>query len=91
MENDKIYPANEIRKHTDKGDLWLVIHNSVYNVSEFMEDHPGGADALLDQGGVDATSAFEDVGHSDDARKMMEDLRIGKADELVRLLLWNSR
>ena len=34
------------------------------------DDHssPGGADALLEVAGTDATSAYEDVGHSEDAR-----------------------
>lgn len=44
----------------------------------------GGPDALLDQAGVDATSAFEDVGHSREARAVLETLQIGKADGMVR-------
>ena len=44
----------------------------------------GGADALLDQSGVDATSAFEDVGHSEDARKLLNDFKIGRAEKMVR-------
>jgi hypothetical protein len=34
--------------------------------------------------GVDATSAFEDVGHSSDARALLEELVIGRAGNLVR-------
>ena len=33
---------------------------------------------MLDVGGQDATEAFEDVGHSDEARETLEDLLVGK-------------
>ncbi|KAJ5638389.1 hypothetical protein N7490_008268 [Penicillium lividum] len=82
MVNDKLFSATDLGQHREKGNLWLAIHGFVYDVSEFMEDHPGGADALLDQSGIDATNAFEDVGHSDDARTTMEAFKIGKADNL---------
>ena len=38
----------------------------------------GGEEVLLDVGGQDATEAFEDVGHSDEARELLEGLLVGK-------------
>jgi hypothetical protein len=40
MAKQSVFSAKEIRQHTEKGNLWLAIHGSVYDVSEFMEDHP---------------------------------------------------
>lgn len=37
----------------------------------------GGEEVLLDVAGQDATEAFEDVGHSDEARETLEQLKIG--------------
>lgn len=37
----------------------------------------GGEEVLLDVGGQDATEAFEDVGHSDEAREILEGLKAG--------------
>jgi hypothetical protein len=37
----------------------------------------GGEEVLLDVGGQDATEAFEDVGHSDEAREILEGLLVG--------------
>jgi cytochrome b5 len=37
----------------------------------------GGEEVLLDVGGQDATEAFEDVGHSDEAREILHGLLIG--------------
>ncbi|MBA0562940.1 hypothetical protein Golob_007958 [Gossypium lobatum] len=52
----------------------------VYNVTEFLEDHPGGDEVLLAASGKDATDDFEDVGHSDDAREQMQKYYIGEVD-----------
>ncbi|XP_041375884.1 cytochrome b5-like [Gigantopelta aegis] len=56
----------------------LVIHDSVYNVAKFLEEHPGGEEVLIEQAGGDATEAFEDVGHSADARELMKDYYVGE-------------
>ncbi|KAJ6372058.1 hypothetical protein OIU77_002392 [Salix suchowensis] len=52
----------------------------VYDVTKFMEDHPGGDEVLLSSTGQDATDDFEDVGHSDSAREMMGEYCIGDVD-----------
>jgi cytochrome b involved in lipid metabolism len=48
--------------------------------------HPGGEEVLLDEGAKDATGAFDDVGHSDDAREMLEKYYIGEVDPSVSLI-----
>lgn len=68
----------EVQKHSTKKDLYLVIHDKVYNTSSFVDEHPGGEEVLLDVGGQDATEAFEDVGHSDEAREILDGLLVGK-------------
>lgn len=46
--------------------------------------HPGGEEVLLEQAGKEATEAFEDVGHSTDARDLMKKYRIGMLIESER-------
>lgn len=52
----------------------------VYDVTPFMDEHPGGDEVLLAVTGKDATSDFEDIGHSESAREMMEKYHIGEID-----------
>ncbi|EED23361.1 cytochrome b5, putative [Talaromyces stipitatus ATCC 10500] len=74
---EKSFTYAEVSAHTTKKDLHMVIHDKVYDVSSFVDEHPGGEEVLLDVGGQDATEAFEDVGHSDEAREILEGLKIG--------------
>uniref|UniRef100_A0A3B3B6S7 Cytochrome b5 type B n=1 Tax=Oryzias melastigma TaxID=30732 RepID=A0A3B3B6S7_ORYME len=74
----KYYTLEEIRVHNMSKDTWLIIHDKVYDISSFLEEHPGGEEVLLEQGGADATESFEDVGHSLDAREMLQQYYIGE-------------
>lgn len=56
----------------------MAIEGYVYDVTKFQDDHPGGPDVLLSVGGVDSTEAFDEVMHSDQAKKEMEEFKIGK-------------
>ncbi|KAJ7959397.1 cytochrome b5-like [Quillaja saponaria] len=76
----KVHSFEEVAKHNKTKDCWLIISGQVYNVTSFMDDHPGGDEVLLAATGKDATNDFEDVGHSDSAREMMEKYLIGEID-----------
>lgn len=74
----KYFTLEEIRTHNMSKDTWLVIHDKVYDITSFLEEHPGGEEVLLEQAGADATESFEDVGHSTDAREMLEQYFLGE-------------
>lgn len=71
------FTFSDVSEHTSKKDLYMVIHDKVYNCTSFVDEHPGGEEVLLDVGGQDSTEAFEDVGHSDEAREILEGLLVG--------------
>ncbi|KAK3316135.1 putative membrane bound hemo protein [Apodospora peruviana] len=74
---DKEYTYQDVAEHNTKKNLFMVIHDVVYDATKFVDEHPGGEEVLLDVGGQDATEAFEDVGHSDEARETLEQLKVG--------------
>ena len=51
-----------------------------------LSQHPGGEEILFENAGQHATEAFEDVGHSTDAREMMKEYLIGELDP-VRFII----
>ncbi len=46
-------------------------------MTKYLEDHPGGADVLSEAAGTDATEAFDNAGHSEDAFDIMETYQVG--------------
>lgn len=48
----------ELSKHNTQGDIWVSLHGHVYDVSEFIESHPGGIDKLMRFAGKDGTRGF---------------------------------
>ncbi|CAN6833688.1 unnamed protein product, partial [Brassica oleracea] len=76
----KIFTLSQVSEHNQAHDCWIVINGKVYDVTKFLEDHPGGDEVLLSSTGKDATDDFEDVGHSESAREMMEQYCVGEID-----------
>jgi nitrate reductase (NAD(P)H) len=66
----------EVRKHRKADSCWIVVRSKVYDCTPFMEDHPGGADSILINGGMDATEEFDAI-HSAKAQAMLEEYYVG--------------
>ncbi|XP_026477648.1 cytochrome b5-like [Ctenocephalides felis] len=81
MSNLKSYTIDEVKKHNTAESLWIAIHNKVYDVTAYKEEHPGGPEILLDNAGTDGTKEFDDIGHSPDAKKIMQKYLIGTLEE----------
>ena len=54
----------------------FVLGRVVYDVTPFMHRHPGGATSLLLFGGTDASSAFAEIPHSEQAHRYMRSLAV---------------
>lgn len=67
---------SEVRKHKKEDSCWIIVRNKVYDCTPFLEDHPGGADSILINGGMDSTEEFDAI-HSAKAQAMLEEYYIG--------------
>jgi cytochrome b involved in lipid metabolism len=67
----KSLTREEVAKHNKEGDLWCIIDTAVYDLSKFVDMHPGGASVLLDKkvAGKDATKAFFGLHRSEVLKK----------------------
>ncbi|CAG8540341.1 9929_t:CDS:2, partial [Paraglomus occultum] len=72
------FTYEELSTRNTKKSLYISIQGNVYDVSKFIDEHPGGEEVLLDVAGKDATEPFEDVGHSDEALGILKTLIVGK-------------
>lgn len=71
----------EVASHSSATDCWMAVEGIVYDVTEYVSSHPGGAQIL--QGcGTDATAIFNDRpgpsgAHSQSARAILREFEIG--------------
>lgn len=79
-DNERVIKMEEVEQHKTDASLWFVIHGDVYDVTAFLEDHPGGDDVLKDKAGQDATQAYEDIGHSPEAHSQLAQYKVGRLD-----------
>ncbi|KAL0073318.1 acyl-CoA dehydrogenase/oxidase [Phycomyces blakesleeanus] len=54
----KTFTREEVGRHASENDLWIIIDSSVYDMSRFINFHPGGAAPILEMAGKDATEDF---------------------------------
>lgn len=57
--------------------VYRLLTALVYDITDYVRDHPGGADVLVEVAGGDATAAYEEVGHSEDANEILETYLVG--------------
>jgi nitrate reductase (NAD(P)H) len=70
------FTMSEVRKHASQDSAWIVVHGHVYDCTEYLKDHPGGADSILINAGTDCTEEFDAI-HSDKAKELLAPYRIG--------------
>jgi cytochrome b involved in lipid metabolism len=80
----RVFTAAEVSLHNRSDSAWVIIDGNVYDVTSFLQDHPGGTAVLLKECGKDASKKFH-MFHSDDVmNRFGESLLIGvveKGDE----------
>ncbi|GAQ91211.1 cytochrome b5 isoform [Klebsormidium nitens] len=72
-----VVTASELAKHTGPASKWLAIDGKVYDVTRFVDSHPGGP-IITSALGRDATREFDEFGHSAYARSLLEPLKVGQ-------------
>jgi 4-hydroxysphinganine ceramide fatty acyl 2-hydroxylase len=82
---EQSFSKEEIQKHHSVKSLWVSQNDSVYDITHFMDDHPGGAELLLHHGGKDITDVLKngDHSHSEAAYEMLQTFLIGKMKHTV--------
>ncbi|NP_077157.2 cytochrome b5 reductase 4 isoform 1 [Mus musculus] len=68
----------ELKKHNKKEDCWICIRGFVYNVSPYMEYHPGGEDELMRAAGADGTDLFNEVHRWVNYESMLKECLVGR-------------
>jgi len=65
----------EVSKHSLANDCYLVINNKAYGVSGYLDQHPGGRKAIIEQCGQEASRVFSAI-HSNFAWDLLKNYYI---------------
>merc|ERR1712205_175138 len=57
----KSITKEEVATHNSKSSCWVILHDRVLDVTDFLKDHPGGELAILTFAGKDASEEFNMV------------------------------
>ncbi|PGH14803.1 hypothetical protein AJ79_02819 [Helicocarpus griseus UAMH5409] len=82
----KTFTTAEVAQHNkaDSG-MYIIIDNKVYNVTDFLDEHPGGAKILKRVAGKDASKQFWKYHNESVLKKYGGKLQIGEVKEAAKL------
>lgn len=72
----KTFTREEVAKQNTEDSVWFVIDTVVYDVSDFLDAHPGGEAVLRQVAGKDATTAFYNL-HRHEVLQKYSDMAVG--------------
>ncbi|KAI9748845.1 MAG: hypothetical protein M1815_002948 [Lichina confinis] len=72
------YSMEEVAKHNKKDDLWIVVKGIVMDATNWLDEHPGGPQALMNFMGRDATEEFEMLHDDEVIPKYASNIVIGR-------------
>ena len=81
---DGSYTKDEVSKHKTQDDLWLIIDGAVYDVTEYVDEHPGGVAAIMKNAGGDASEGFHGPQHPSRVMDIVDEYKIGTLVEAAK-------
>ncbi|BFZ63615.1 Osmotic growth protein [Saitoella coloradoensis] len=78
---DATYTLSDIAKHNTESDIWVTVNGLVLDVTNFLDEHPGGAKAILLYAGRDATEEFNMLHDKNVVEKYAPDTCVGRLKE----------
>lgn len=71
------FTLDQVSQHASYDDCWIVIFDRVYDVTDFLREHPGGEYIIMESAGRDATIPFRGTRHGKDSYQMLSKYLIG--------------
>jgi len=80
--NVPFFSRKEVAKHDKVDDCWIIIENKVYNVTNWIPQHPGGLYITKNAGG-ESTKLFQSIPHRRWAYYKMKEFYVGNTEEVT--------
>ncbi|KAJ5642108.1 Ceramide very long chain fatty acid hydroxylase SCS7 [Penicillium lividum] len=74
------FTTADVEAHNNAKSCFITIGRKVYDVTDFVQDHPGGGDLILDYAGKDVAEIMKDEishEHTEAAYEILDDYHVG--------------
>ncbi|KAK6359760.1 hypothetical protein TWF696_000899 [Orbilia brochopaga] len=83
---DKQFTVSDVAAHkTPEDGMYIIIDTNVYNITDFVDEHPGGKKILARVAGKDATKQFWKYHNEGVLKKYSPKLKVGTLKEESKL------
>ncbi|KAH7165257.1 FMN-dependent dehydrogenase-domain-containing protein [Dactylonectria macrodidyma] len=74
--------AHEVARHNKTDDVWIVVDGEVFDMTEFVPEHPGGPEIIYQFAGRDASLSYNEIHAPSLIRRSLEpEKHVGTLDE----------
>jgi 4-hydroxysphinganine ceramide fatty acyl 2-hydroxylase len=73
-------PQADVASHNTTKSCYVTVGTKVYDITPFLDDHPGGGDLIVEYGGKDVQDIMDDTTshfHSESAWEILDDYLVG--------------
>ncbi|KAF8464408.1 putative cytochrome b5 [Kalaharituber pfeilii] len=82
----KVISPSEVAAHTTpETGMYIIIDGGVYDVTRFIDEHPGGAKILKRVAGKDASKQFWKYHNEGVLKKYTPQLKVGEVGERAKI------
>ncbi|KAI8376143.1 acyl-CoA dehydrogenase/oxidase [Radiomyces spectabilis] len=73
----KTFTVEQVAEHNSAKDCWIIVDGKVFDVTNFLADHPGGKKVIVKVAGKDATKQFHSFHNDAIMQKVGLPLQVG--------------
>jgi delta8-fatty-acid desaturase len=77
------YTMAEVAEHNTRDDCWIILDDRVYDITRFIDAHPGGVGPVVNMAGKDATDVFANYHAARVYKTMLPAYLIGACTDVV--------
>ncbi len=77
------YTMAQVAEHNTKDDCWIILDDRVYDITDFIDRHPGGVGPVVNMAGKDATDVFANYHAARVYKTMLSKFMVGEVTDVV--------
>ncbi|CAN0142224.1 unnamed protein product, partial [Phaeothamnion confervicola] len=77
------FPAGQVSRHAAEDDAWIVVDGKVFDVTAYVDQHPGGM-AILRNAGGDSSAGMHGPQHPAQAMEILEEHYIAELESVAK-------